>query len=202
MVNLQQYTGVRIMSGKLVFVTGGGRSGKSAFALRQAELLPGPKLFVATGTASDAEMAERIRRHRQERGPEWQCLEVPISKACTVHELMDLAVLPRMQGGSCNFAAVLVDCLSTWVSACQDSWLGAPRDLENGVKEAFRDFLEALGKFGTPVFIVSAEVGLGLVPLHPEARQFADILGHVNQMAAAEADEAYFCVSGIPVRIK
>lgn len=201
------------MANKLMFCTGGSRSGKSAFALNEANRLPGPKLFVATAEVRDAEMAERVKRHQQERGPEWICMEVPMSKACSVHELMDLALLPPPMlvageealapgQGRSGFSAVLVDCLSTWVSACQESWIGAPRELESGVIEAFRDFLEALRRLEVPIFLVSLEVGMGLVSPDKDTRQFADILGYVNQIAAQAADEMYFCVSGVPLKVK
>lgn len=192
------------MGSNIVFCTGGNRSGKSALALELASRIPGPKLFVATAEACDPAMAKRIKQHQDARGPEWRCLEVPISKSCRIAELLPLALLPppydpQPENG---LTAVLVDCLSTWVSACQESWNGAPTDLENGIISAFEDFLDALIKLDIPVFIVSAETGMGVISASAETRQFCDILGAVNQYAAKAASEAFFCVSGLTIKTK
>lgn len=192
------------MPSNIVFCTGGNRSGKSSLALRLADRLPGRKLFVATAEARDPDMDRRIKKHQADRGPEWQCLEVPFSQSCRIAELLPLALLPppfSPQPGE-KAQAVLVDCLSTWVSACQESWNGAPTDTENGILDAFEDFLAALAGLDMPVFIVSAEVGMGVIPQSAETRQFCDILGTVNQRAAEVADEVYFCVSGQSLKIK
>ena len=193
------------MASSIVFCTGGNRSGKSAFALELANRIAGPKLFVATAEARDPAMSQRIKKHQAARGSEWRCLEVPVSKSCHVSELLPLALLPpplvpQPENGGAR--AVLVDCLSTWVSACQESWNGAPTDLENGIIDAFDDFLSTLQKLELPVFIVSAETGMGVIPLSAETRQFCDILGTVNQRAAQASDEAFFCVSGLTIKIK
>lgn len=191
------------MSSSIVFCSGGIRSGKSAFALNLANRIPGPKLFVATAEAGDPEMAQRIKLHQKQRGADWHCLEVPMSQSCRVAELLPLASLPpSFRGDAGTPKAVLVDCLSTWASACQESWNGAPTELVGGVLGAFDDFLQALIKLDLPLFLVSAEVGLGLVPLDAETRQFCDLLGAVNQKTAKIADEVYFCISGLGIRAK
>lgn len=191
------------MASKIVFCTGGNRSGKSSLALNLADRIPGPKLFVATAEAHDPEMSRRIKKHQDERGPDWQCLEVPMSKSCRVAELLPLALLPPHGSGSGEkIGAVLVDCLSTWVSACQAAWNGAPTEMEQGVIDAFEDFLTVLSGLDLPVFIVSAEVGMGVIAVSAETRQFCDILGKVNQRAAQAADEVFFAVSGLNIKLK
>lgn len=192
------------MGSNIVFCTGGSRSGKSAFALELANRVAGPKLFVATAEARDPAMRQRIKKHQASRSHEWRCLEVPVSSSCRIAELLPLALVPppfdpQPENG---VGAVLVDCLSTWVSACQESWNGAPTDLENGIYGAFEDFLAALVKLDIPIFIVSAETGMGVIPASAETRQFCDILGTVNQRAAQVASEAFFCVSGCTIKIK
>lgn len=192
------------MSSNIVFCLGGNRSGKSALAMNLADKVPGPKLFIATAEARDPEMSRRIRKHQTERGQEWQCFEVPFFQSCRVAELLPLALLPPPvdpQPGQ-KIQAVLVDCLSTWVSACQESWNGAPTETESGIIDACDDFLNALVKLSMPVFIVSAEVGMGVISPSAEIRQFCDVLGAVNQRVAKIADEVHFCVSGINLRIK
>lgn len=191
------------MAKSIVFCTGGVRSGKSSFAMNLANKIDGPKLFVATAEAGDPEMSQRIKRHQQARGPEWHCLEVPMSQSCRVAELLPLASLPpSFRGHSGTPRAVLVDCLSTWTSACQESWNGAPTDLVSGVLGAFDDFMQALLALDLPLFLVSLEAGMGLLPPNAEARQFCDLLGNINQKAAQLADEAYFCLSGLGIRVK
>lgn len=192
------------MASNIIFCTGGNRSGKSAFALGLANRLKGSKLFVATAEACDPEMRQRIKKHQMERGPEWQCLEVPISKSCHIAELLPLTLLSssinEAHGGKVR--AILIDCLSTWVSACQEGWNGAPTELEGGILGAFDDLMAALEKIDVPVFIVSAETGMGIISSSQEARQFCDLLGTVNQRAAGCASEVYFCVSGQSLKIK
>lgn len=191
------------MANNIIFCTGGNRSGKSSIALGLANKVPGHKLFVATAEAIDPEMSQRIKRHQEERGPEWHCLEVPLSKSFRMAELLPLALMRTpLAEDSPPFSAVLVDCLSTWVSACQESWNGAPTELENGIMEAFEEFLITLGKINLPVFVVSSEVGMGVISASADTRQFCDLLGAVNQRMAQASKEVYFCVSGLNIKIK
>ena len=191
------------MPSNIVFCTGGNRSGKSSFALGLANLVPGHKLFVATAEARDPEMLQRIKKHQLERGPEWHCLEMTVSKSFRIAELLPLALLPPpMKDAPASCSAVLVDCLSTWVSACLESWNGAPTELESGIMEAFEDFLSILQRLSMPVFVVSSEVGMGVLPASAETRQFCDMLGIVNQRMAQLASEVYFCVSGLQMKVK
>ncbi|QWC86517.1 bifunctional adenosylcobinamide kinase/adenosylcobinamide-phosphate guanylyltransferase [Nocardioidaceae bacterium] len=162
----------------LTFLTGGARSGKSALAVRWAQTYEGPVAFVATGRAGDGEMAERIARHRAERPADWSTVEEPRDVPAAV------AALPAA-------TCVVLDCLSLWVSTL----------LEDGLDEdACRDRGEELGRAlaarDAPAYVVTNEVGLGLVPMHPVGRAYRDALGRVNAAVAAYADHAVLVVAG------
>src|SRR5438067_1745735 len=158
---------------------GGSRSGKSRYAVRRATERGGPVLFLATGVATDDEMAQRIARHRAERPPHWTTIEAPY----------DLAGAVR----SANAAAtcVLVDDLATLISN-----LLVERAADETQTQAEEDGLIALSRQDAlDLFVVSAEVGLGLVPETLLGRRFRDLLGLANQHLAAVADEVILLVA-------
>ena len=163
-------------------VLGGARSGKSVHAER---LVTGSRLgavYVATATAGDDEMAERIARHRDRRGPAWT----------TVEEPLDLAVTLRREAGSGR--AVLVDCLTLWLS----NLMHAGRD-PDGETATLCDTLAGLPG---PAVLVSNEVGLGLVPETPLGRRFRDAQGRLNQAVAAAVPAVVFVAAGLPLVLK
>jgi len=170
--------------GSVVFVFGGARSGKSAFALARASAMPGRKIYVATAQALDAEMDERITKHRSERGSDWETLEEPLHLGQAVRGLAQ------------THEVAIIDCLTLWLS----NLLGAGLSIE----EAQEDLIESLRNLAgsTRIFVVSNEVGMGIVPENEMARQFRDMAGRLNQMVAGVADECYFVVAGIPLKIK
>ncbi len=170
---------------RIVFVTGGARSGKSRFAQRLVEAWEGPLLYVATAEVLDDEMADRVRRHREDRGPRWTTLEEPLDLARALAEA-------EAYGGA------LVDCLTLWTS----NLLGRHGDDEGGLRRARESFYRALDGFSGRVCLVTNEVGAGIVPANPLARRFRDLAGRINQDCAARAHEAYLVVSGLPVRLK
>jgi len=163
-----------------VLVLGGARSGKSAFAEQLATACGGSVVYVATATASDAEMAERIAHHRARRPSDWLTLErqtalakgVPGDVQTVVVEDLTLLLSNHMQADS-STAEV------------------------NTVEE-----VEALLRVEANVILVSNEVGMALVPMDPLGRQFRDALGRVNQAAAAACAEVYLVVAGLPLKLK
>jgi adenosylcobinamide kinase/adenosylcobinamide-phosphate guanylyltransferase len=165
----------------IILITGGARSGKSTRAEARARAFAGQPVYVATAEALDAEMHERIAKHRLRRGNEWLERETPLEVA---------AALLETDGGG----ARLVDCLTLWLS----NLMHAERDWE---KEA-RLLLEALSRQRSPVVLVTNEVGLGIVPDNALARRFRDAAGILNQMVARAADEVEFVVAGLPMRVK
>ncbi len=166
-------------------VLGGARSGKSRFGLSLAEGFPAPRLFLATGEARDAEMAARIAAHQQERGPGWETQEVPL-------ELPE--ALSRNQG---RYGAILVDCLTMWLSNLM--LRGLP---DEELTAAGRRLLAELSRTAAPTVFISNEVGLGIVPEGPLARKYRDQLGWLHQQVAAAADLVVLVVAGLPVTLK
>ncbi|QQO21209.1 bifunctional adenosylcobinamide kinase/adenosylcobinamide-phosphate guanylyltransferase [Bradyrhizobium diazoefficiens] len=165
----------------VILITGGARSGKSKRAEERARAFPGQPVYVATAEALDAEMDQRIAKHRARRGTDWIAREVPLDV---------LEVLVATDGGG----ARLVDCLTLWLS----NLMHAERNWESEVKT----LAGALPRLKSPVVLVTNEVGLGIVPDNALARSFRDAAGIMNQMVADVADEVEFVVAGIPMKLK
>jgi adenosylcobinamide kinase/adenosylcobinamide-phosphate guanylyltransferase len=174
------------MTGKTVFITGGARSGKSAFALASASAFPGRKGFIATATASDEEMRERIARHRAYRGDEWRTFEEPLRIARQIEEA----------AGLCD--VIVVDCLTVWLSNLM--WSGL--DVTEETEALLGTCRKIRGEGRIPLYVVSNEVGMGIVPENEIARKFRDLAGMLNQKIAAIADEVYLVTAGIPLQVK
>lgn len=171
---------------KVTLVTGGARSGKSRFAEKLADGFVPLRGYLATGQAGDAEMAERIARHRGRRGAGWETVEEPLELAGAV---------ARADGA---YTVLLVDCITLWLS-------NLLFHCEGGAGEALQRvaaFTESFGALKTPLIIVTNEVGMGIVPEHPLARSFRDLAGEANELIAARADEVYVTISGLPLRLK
>jgi len=173
------------MNKKVYFITGGARSGKSAFAEKLAVSLKGKRAYIATAQALDAEMAAKIEKHRKDRGTRWDTYEEPLA----VEEL-----LAKLSG---KYDIVLLDCLTLWLSNIM-----ARADCDGNVQSRFEDLVAAVRAFKGTCIVVSNEVGLGIVPDNPLARKFRDSAGTMNQKMAQAADEVYFTASGIPMKIK
>jgi adenosylcobinamide kinase/adenosylcobinamide-phosphate guanylyltransferase len=176
---------------RMILVTGGARSGKSAYAQNLAESLPGPRAFVATCPVTDAEMALRIDKHRQARaGQSWRTREEPVDLSGALAQTADCPT-------------VLVDCLTLWINnlmyqaACQDQAIS-----EEDMELRCRALIDAVQRHPGTVIFVSGEVGLGIVPEHREARLFRDLLGRCNQLLAADADQVTLVACGLPLHLK
>lgn len=165
-----------------LLVLGGARSGKSRYAQQRAEAEAGALLYIATGQPFDAEMAERIARHRADRGPRWRTVEAPLALAETI---ATEAAPGRV---------LLVDCLTLWAS----NLMLAEHDAEAEAERLAAAIRAAQG----PLILVSNEVGLGIVPDNALARRFRDVAGRINQAAAAAVDEAVFLAAGLPLTLK
>ena len=166
----------------VTLVLGGARSGKSTYAEQLAESRPGPCLYLATATAGDAEMVQRIADHQRRRGERWRTVEAPL----------DLA--GALRAGASAEAVILVDCLTLWLS----NILFADLDVENECGK----LIAALPELAGPVIFVSNEVGLGIVPDNALARRFRDDAGRLNQAVAAAAQSVVFMAAGLPLQMK
>ena len=177
-------------------VLGGIRSGKSAYGEQlAAELGEGrPVIYIATGTVTDDEMAERVRLHRERRPSQWQTVEAPLNP---VGALRESAIDPA------DSPVLLLDSLDGWVSNLLIQHERMDRaELEGRTVGAVRRFASYVGEIDADAVVVSSEVGHSLVATSSLGRQFQDLLGTVNQAMAADADAVTLVVAGIPVRIK
>lgn len=167
--------------GPVTLVIGGARSGKSRFAEDIVGATGLERIYIATAQAFDDEMRERIAHHRTRRD-NWRTVEAPRDLAGT---------LARETGPT---RAVLVDCLTLWLSNAMLS--------EADVEHETERLLAALGSVSGPVVLVSNEVGSGVVPDNALARAFRDHQGRLNQRVAAIADRVTLVAAGLPLDLK
>lgn len=165
------------------FILGGARSGKSAFAQRRALASGLSTVYVATAQAGDAEMAERIARHRAERSADWGLVEEP------------LALAAALEAHAAPNRCLLVDCLTLWLS----NLLAAG---DERLDRETRDLLDSLPDLPGHILLVSNEVGQGIVPANPLARRFRDEAGRLHQAVASRCDRAVFVVAGLSLTLK
>lgn len=167
--------------GKLIFILGGARSGKSAFALELAKRAGKKKVFIATAVPSDSEMKQRIKEHKKNRPRDWETIEITKD--------LDKEIEQQKNG------TILIDCLTIYVSYLVN--LKEPEILNHTIK-----IIEAIKKSDSEFIVVSNEVGAGIHPNNKLGRYYRDVLGRVNQMFADASDEFYVMFAGIPVNIK
>jgi adenosylcobinamide kinase/adenosylcobinamide-phosphate guanylyltransferase len=171
---------------KMIYVTGGTRSGKSSFAQQLVEKHPGQLLYIAPARVDDDEMAARIELHRQARGERWRLLEEP------------LWLTERLPDAASGCSALLLDCVTLWVTSMFFHF----KEKQAPVLAEVDRFIELAWQLEEPLYLVSNELGSGIVPEDQMARKFRDLAGIVNQRLAAAADEAWFVVSGVPLKLK
>lgn len=183
--------GEEVFLADIVLITGGNRSGKSDYAKKTAEEIPGPRAFVATCPPIDEEMVERIRRHQEARDKtKWHTIEEPVN-------------LAEVLANSTDFNVVLVDCLTLWVNNLTFEALREKRALtEKDMERKCREVLAACtGRRGT-VFFVTNEIGMGVIPGTPESRLFCDLLGRCNQIVAGASHQVIMMACGLPLKLK
>jgi adenosylcobinamide kinase/adenosylcobinamide-phosphate guanylyltransferase len=172
----------------LSLVIGGAGSGKSRYAeslCANAERV----VYVATARDVDAEMAGRIRRHRENRPAHWTLVEEPLEIGSAIER----------HARECDF--LLLDCLTLWLgNLCWEQREAAEESIQAA---AFREIARlAAASTSSQIVVVTNEVGCGLVPDTPLGRFFRDLQGRVNQEAARLADTVYYVVAGISFTIK
>jgi adenosylcobinamide kinase/adenosylcobinamide-phosphate guanylyltransferase len=168
-------------SQSLELILGGARSGKSRLAEQRAGAGGREPVYIATGSAGDAEMAARIHHHQARRGPQWRLRETPL-------QLAD-CLLAEQRPDRC----LLVDCLTLWLSNClqQQCW---PRQRDA--------LLQILPRLRGKVIFVSNEVGSGIVPLGQLSREFVDASGALHQQLARYCQRVTLVVAGLPLELK
>ena len=167
---------------RIILITGGSRSGKSSYAERLAMELSDCPVYLATARIWDEEFRERVRRHRERRGPQWTNLEEEMF-------LSRHALAGRV---------VLVDCLTLW---CTNFFFDLESDVDRALEAAKAEFDRFTAQEATFLFVTN-EIGMGGTSDNAIQRKFTDLQGWMNQYAAACADEVILMVSGIPVKIK
>ncbi|MEM9572545.1 MAG: bifunctional adenosylcobinamide kinase/adenosylcobinamide-phosphate guanylyltransferase [Pseudomonadota bacterium] len=164
------------------FILGGARSGKSQRGLALAEQIGARRVYVATAEALDTEMADRIARHKAERGQGWTTIEAPLD------------LIPALDQAAQDGDVCLVDCLTLWLSNLMHH--------ERDIDAETRRLCEYLARSPIPVVLISNEIGLGLVPETPLGRAFRDAQGRLNQAVAAACQRVEFVAAGLPIRLK
>ena len=166
---------------KITLVTGGAKSGKSRHAEAIVKTQDGAAIYIATGQALDAEMAERISAHKAQRGTGWLTVEEP-------YDLCGALIRTDGQGTR------LVDCMTLWLSnifLAETEW-----------QAALEDVLKTLVVQQSPVVLVTNEVGWGIVPMSEMGRRYRDASGVMNQRIAAIADSVVMVSCGLPLTLK
>jgi adenosylcobinamide kinase/adenosylcobinamide-phosphate guanylyltransferase len=175
--------------GRLTLILGGARAGKSSYAEACAKDVE-RVVFIATAEALDDDMTARIARHRTERPAHWSTVEAPLDLSGAI-------------AGAHPDAALIIDCLTLWTSNALFAHPERSADeVTAAVAAGTADWLAAAARHRGSIFVVSNEVGLGIVPENALSRQYRDLLGRVNQQVAAAADDVVLVVAGIPVSIK
>jgi len=167
---------------KIIYVSGGQKSGKTTFAQDTALSLSENPVYLATSRVWDEDHKKRIERHQADRGSEWTNIEE--EKYLSKHNLSE--------------RVVLIDCITLWMT---NFFFDNNQDIEKSLEEAQKELVD-LFKQDATFIIVSNEIGLGGSPAEKMAFHFTDMLGLMNQFIAKQADEAYLTVSGIPLKIK
>lgn len=177
--------------GKIILVTGGGRSGKSLYAQNLAEQMAFQRVFIATCPVLDDEMRERVRRHREQRAhAQWR----------TIEEQVDLAGNLACSGSD---ATVLIDCLTLWINNLMFEKEGDAEGVsEDDIRGRCERILESARKRTGTTILVTNEVGFGIIPGDAVTRRFRDLSGRCNQVMAQGADKVILMISGIPVTVK
>lgn len=170
--------------GKIIFVIGGARSGKSRFAAEIAKKSKCKTAFIATCEALDNEMKKRISLHKKNRPSSWRTIDEPLDLFSAVKKAK-------------NADCIIIDCLTLWVSN-----LMLKNKTEPAIIKEINSITGHLKKIPGKSIIVSNEVGLGIVPDNKLARDFRDIAGRLNQLFAEKADQVFMMHAGIPLQLK
>lgn len=180
----------------MILITGGARSGKSSLAERLAASVSNRVLYIATSEVNDEEMAERIRLHRQARPAHWRTWEGSLQLA---------SVIDQQAAGD----AVILECITTLIANLMFKLTGEMQVetidfavVETAIQRHIDELLAACARSPATIYLVTNELGMGIVPENRLARHFRDIAGRVNQRLAAAAESVFLVVSGIEVKIK
>lgn len=172
----------------LHFILGGARSGKSAYAEKLAVDSNFPVTYIATAQIYDAEFGQRVEHHKARRPEHWRTIEQPfnLGETLKMHAKAD--------------ECIIVDCLTLWLAQCICPDCDRPVHLNWPAERSA--LLTALPQLKGEIFLISNEVGMGIVPLGEINRQFQDEQGRLNQAIAQIADKVSFIMAGLPLHLK
>lgn len=172
---------------RIILITGGQRSGKSAYAERRALALSPNPVYMATAHIWDDDFALRVRRHQERRGPEWTNIEE--ERQLSRHDV--------------SGRVVLIDCLTLWATNyfTSSSTDEVEPDIDAILAEMKAEFDRFTAQDATFIFVTN-EIGMGGTSANALQRRFTDLLGWLNQYVASQADEVVMMVSGIEVKVK
>lgn len=185
--------------GRIIYITGGVRSGKSSYAEEIVIESKKERVYVATSIVFDEEMEDRVKKHKKQRGDNW----------ITIEEYKNI---PKyLEQYKKDKKIVLIDCLTNLISNCMIidkdiDWDNISMEevnfIENEIKKYIEDILKFIKESSLDMVIVSNEIGFGVVPPYALGRIFRDICGRMNQLVAKNSDEAYLVVSGLKIKLK
>lgn len=166
---------------KVIFITGGQRSGKSSFAQTKALELSTNPIYIATSRIWDDDFKNRVDRHKKDRSESW--INIEEEKEISKHDL--------------NRKVVVLDCITLWLTNFFSDY---NFDTGKSLEEAKKEWEKFIKKDFT-IFVISNEIGMGVHAETEGARKFIDLQGWMNQYIAKQADEVYLMISGIPLKI-
>lgn len=187
----------------MLLILGGARSGKSTYAERKAHELSDEMgthvLYIATALAFDEDMKDRIKKHQAARPAHWH----------TVEQFKDFTLLADQEAFK-QSQVILLDCMTLMVSNLLLQYevdfdhvnRTVIDEIECNIIKEVEALLRICKQYCKQLIVVSNEVGLGIVPAYRLGNIFRDIAGRINQRLAKEADQVFFLVSGLPLKIK
>lgn len=167
---------------KVIYISGGARSGKSSYAQNMAKSLSNNPVYVATARNWDSNFNERIKRHQADRDDSWINFE---------EELYPSTL-------NIENKVVLIDCATLWLT---NFFTDYNQDIDKCL-EAFKSEFDKLKAIPSTLIIVSNEIGMGVHSSTEIGRKFTDLQGWINQFIAKSSDEAYLMISGLPLKLK
>lgn len=183
----------------VTFVIGGARSGKSTFAEEKAKEYGTNVLYLATAVVTDQAMADRVKKHKEQRPKSWNTIEM----YSNFKNLVNYVEFKESE-------AILLDCISTFIGNLMfDSKIDfdscKPEEvnlLERRITEEVKTLMDVCNKNNKKLIIVSNETGMGVVPSYYMGNYFRDINGRINREISEQSDFMYFIFSGIPIKLK
>lgn len=166
----------------IYYISGGERSGKSAYGEQLACSLSKTPVYLATSRVWDDNFKSRIEKHKASRHQNWinREEEKQLSRSIYIGEV------------------VLIDCVTLWLT---NYFTDFDSNIEKCLIEARRE-IDLLVKKDATVIFISNEIGMGGHASTSVGRKFTELQGLVNQYIAKQADKATVVISGLPLSLK